>query len=116
MGDQRSIESQRAEFRRWGSPDLGTSNPLIHKGTQLATRFLQKGSRAAVTRTGTLLHFSPAFSGTPLVFLKARGAIALVGGSIQSPLMKNVSRSGGTIGLAGAGTLVVDYLAIDPSV
>jgi len=116
MADIRSVESQRAEFRRWGSPDLGTVGPLLHLGTQIATRFIQKGSRAAVTRTGTMLHFSPNFSGTPLVFLKARGAIVVNAGTIQTPLMKNINRAGGTIGLAGAGTLVVDYFAIDPSV
>jgi len=107
----RSIESQRAEFCRWGSPDLGTVAPLIHLGTQVAKRLIQTGSRAAVTATGTPLHFSPTFSGTPVIICQPRGFT----GTFYSAGMKTVHRSGGTIRLVVAGTKVVDYLAWDPA-
>lgn len=112
MPDIRSIESQRSEFRPWGSPDLGTSAPLIHKGTQIASRLMQKGSRNAVTATGTVLHFARTFDapGTPIAFLNVRVAT----GTIHSALMKNINRSGGTVRLVAAGTKVVDFLAWMP--
>jgi len=113
MADIRSVESQRAEFRRWGSPDLGTTDPILHKGTQIKTTLFQKGSRCGVTKTGVILTFSPAFSSTPNVIFSVR---AFAPGSIESAGLKNPHSSGGTlcIGKLG-GTKVVDYLAWDPT-
>ena len=98
-----------------GSAQLGSVAPLIHRGTQIATRLIQTGSRAAVTATGTNLHFSPSFSGTPCVFLSPRGAAGTTLAAVNVSLMKNINRSGGTITLDRKGTLVVDYLAWDPA-
>lgn len=110
-----AINASKIDSHVVGSAELGIAAPLIHKGTQIATRFLQKGSMCKITHTGSRLVLNPAFAagGTPLVFLKLRAA----GGTLAE--IVTPSHTGGTVRItspAGKGTYTADYLVIDPSV
>jgi len=89
MGDITSVQQFRAASPRLGSPDVGTSTPVLHTGTQIATRLFQHGRCGSVIAAGTYqgCKFSPAFSGSPHVVVTGVG----LDGSIHSVTIENLA-------------------------